>query len=51
MRWVRRLVILLIAGVAVGATLWMGLEFGDQPTQTLTPAGDVKYHHIQEFWC
>ncbi len=45
MRWVRRFIFLLIVvgGVAVGATLWMGLEFGAQPTQMLTPASDVKF--------
>jgi pimeloyl-ACP methyl ester carboxylesterase len=45
MRWVRRFVILLVvlAAGAVAATLWMGLEFGDQPTQALTPASDVKF--------
>ena len=45
MRWVRRFLVLLVvlAAGALAATLWMGLEFGEQPTQALTPASDVKF--------
>ena len=45
MRWVRRFLVLLVvlAAGALAATLWMGLEFGEQPTQALTPATDVKF--------
>jgi pimeloyl-ACP methyl ester carboxylesterase len=45
MRWLRRLFILLIvlAIGAAGSWFWMGLELGEQPTQALTPASDVKF--------
>jgi len=45
MRWLRRFIILLLllGGVAVGAWLWLGLEFGAQPTQVLTTASDIKF--------
>jgi pimeloyl-ACP methyl ester carboxylesterase len=45
MRWIRRLVALVVV-LALGAAAawwWMGLEFGEQPTQPLQPAPDVKY--------
>jgi pimeloyl-ACP methyl ester carboxylesterase len=42
MRWFVRS-ILFAALIAVAAVWWMGLEFGEQPTQALTPAGDVKF--------
>ena len=45
MRWMRRLLVLVVvlALGAVAAFWWMGLEFGEQPTQALTPAADVKF--------
>jgi pimeloyl-ACP methyl ester carboxylesterase len=45
MLWVRRLLWLVVV-LAIGAAAawwWMGLEFGEQPTQALTPASDVKF--------
>jgi pimeloyl-ACP methyl ester carboxylesterase len=35
--------VVVLAFVAVAAFWWMGLEFGEQPTQALTPAADVKF--------
>lgn len=48
MRWVRRIAVLALALVALGAAYaaWLGMEFGARPASTLQPlqaAADVKF--------